>query len=516
MINIGKLTYRILFITSVAAVLNSCSDKLHKESIEQPGAIRIAACTDGTKALLNSADITTGTQIMLYDILSDDSHYHNIDGKIATYGSPVWSIQDEPLGGYSWMYNTQRFTHNFFGWLTKDKDGLMATSLFGAGRPNVSDDGAGTMTMSVPMTVMNLQTTQFDFCYSDIIARDVHSADYSIVNIPMQHLFSAFGVKIHNYTAERLTVSSIKVYNVANRKSARVVYNTNTASTSVTYTTDAVKSSWASAGTALELVKNATPLVVNPDAEIANAITTTNIPSSTQSYFLMWPQTAEDLQFNGFVPETNNLVNSSDAYLEVTYAYGSGAAVTEKVSLIPRGAEDDFCWRAGDRHMLELAFSDKTITLSVQVLDWDYYESEIDYAGEVSVNDEGRLRFRAPGVQCTVDEENKLVYFKGGNPITCDFTILAPLNGTWMVSKNGDFDAFEIDNVLTGTYGDGIENNTGNIDGNQATFTIYPKVIDPSRDYKITLSFAVRTSSGRAISAELVQPEVYTIILQAS
>ena len=71
----------------------------------------------------------------------------------------------------------------------------------------------------------------------------------------------------------------------------------------------------------------------------------------------------------------------------------------------------------------------------------------------------------------------------------------------WMISLTGDVNAFE------------VTPDNGEIDGITAHISVKPLISDPKRDYKVKLKFAVRRADGRVITADEVQPTVYTIVL---
>ncbi len=475
--------------------------------------IRISAGFGQTKSILDKADLVGSSVIQLYDYKNNDNNGLSVHiGETVSYGASPnthWALGRS----YSWFdkINDKAVArdHNFIAWLTTDKDGLTATDLFGTGGITYSDPGDNAIkTISVPETAIKLESSQFDFCYSDLLQRKKAKADYSTVGLQMRHLLTCFGIKASNYTSEAVNITSVKLYGLANIKSGSVAYDMENGTTTPTVTPAATSTSWPTTNK-LELLKNGTTITVpaensaNTPAEgvVENIITSFVESTNNPAFFLMWPQTNAELK---------------NAKIDVTYNTG-GTPNTVTIPLAPINGG----WDAGIRQELELSFTEKRMLLTITPKDWYYYQPSIDYDAEVVVNDVGMLTFDKS--TCVVDETNKCVYFKNGNPITIRFRIEAPEAGTWLISKEGDMDAFEIDNADESQFGDGEDYNYGQISASKtATVTIYPTVEDPDKDYQITLSFAVRTPNGQVISVNNKiqgsdnRANFYKIILQAS
>ena len=469
-----------------------------------------------TKTALDPEDLDyVNSQIKLYDVIKNgDSYSYLINGDIASYATPVWTYANEPTSKYQWLVDNggskTKVDHFFFGWLNQDKDNNKASDLFGSG---LTLNGSGSSySVAIPSTTMTLTSAQFDMSYIDMVQRSRDESNYSPVELTLQHYFTCFAIKAHNYTTDQITITGIKLYGIKNVNSGSIAFDTEECTSTPSYGTGS--STWATAAAGLQLVGSSN-IAISADSEVSNVITSTGkLTTATDAYYLMWPQSASDL--------------GSNAKLDITYQVNGGAAVTATVGIRPTDAT--YGWAAGTKHNVEIAFRDKAVTLTATVQPWDNIEPEINYSGTLSLKENGGLAFVGNGTTCTVDEATRTVYFKGGNPITFNFTLESPLDATWMITKVGDFDAFEIDNEtqnpLTGqpysTHGDGDDYNYGTIDGNTATVTIFPVIADPQRDFKIRLQFAVRTSSGLVYSAdELVQGSndsstYYTIVLQAS
>lgn len=516
-----KSSYVAPFLLLFAAA--SCSKK-ESEIIDQTERISICASVQTTKSLLTSTDLIGQTQIKVFDILSDGEYTKHIEGDTGSYvdADSPWRLSGEPVAGYSWRPDHKICNHNFFTWISRDKDGLTPTSIFGSDltlAPNSPDNGI--YTVNIPQTGITLGSNQFDFCYSDIATRDVATSNYSMVNLSLKHFFTSFGIKAHNYDSDPITITSIKLYGIKNRKSATITYDTTTPSSAATVAYSTPSSDWRTSGSGLELLGG--NITIDPDEEVNNIITCaaggSKSKNAEDAFYLMWPQTEAELASN-YDGEGNLIVDYSHAILGVTYSAGSGASVTRYVSLCPLGKSQG--WDAGTCHKIELSFTSKFIELSVSVLPWEFIERDVNYDKQISCNSEGELKFVGGTYYKDPDDPSNTIYFKNAaTPIRGYFSFATPVNGSWMISKNGDFDAFEIDNEEFGTFGDGVDYAYGTIDGNSvAYFTIYPKDQDPKRDYSIKLAFAVRTTSGDVYAADDViqgqdPTKYYTIVLQS-
>lgn len=516
-----KHTYLYILI-SLAAVLAVSCDKDPQQTPDSGPRITFAPGVVCTKAILDSDDVDGDTELTVYDYTDITDLY--IDADVLSFADGyTYNLAGEGEDGYSWMKEGKACDHSFFSWMTTDKFGTTASSLFGANGLSYSYTDTA---LTVPNTTMTLASTQFDFCYSSIIERKGARADYSPVAFQLHHLFTSFGFKAYNYTTDKITITTAKLYGLVNNKGAKIAYHTRQGENTVTYgTTDLTKLN------AVELIGS--PVSMNADSGVDNFITSSSFGSHTTSdkeaFFLMWPQTADELNITTTpTVDASGAVTagSGQAFIVIGYKVNDGATVTYKAiplrpeSWVDGDGKNTIGWDAGTCHQLEIGFTESQISLSVQVMPWDLYEPEIDYSGAVQIKAEGQLRFVGAGSTCTVDETNKRVYFKGGNPIKATFKIDAPLAASWMISKKGDWDSFEIDTEINGVspYGDKIDTATGTIDGDYVTFTIYPKVTDPDSDREINLSFSIRGADGNTESIDDLMGEYvsYTIVLQAS
>lgn len=325
-----------------------------------------------------------------------------------------------------------------------------------------------------------------DFAYSDIVTRDAASADYSAVDLPLHHLFAAFSLSARNYSSKPVTIESIYLHGLTDIKSATIDYSGNSAVT--TY----------AGGTALlwYLYSDLPGLTLSKAGTSgdtkANVVGT---PGDSPVYFLVWPQTKEELEFVG----TDDIFNP---YLEITYSQ-DGERITAKVG-IPHDTDDPdgWGWGPGVRHEMELSFQDKEIDLGLKAAGWDKLEPVIDYNGAVSVKEKLQL---APEFynNCILSATGDTAYFKPGIPIVLQFSIGTPENATWIVGKKLDFDSFDVYN-----YPDGARKSPdddvkaeGLVDGNSVRIAIDPPRGTLSKnEYYLRLSFTVRLNNGDTVN----------------
>lgn len=535
------MKYGNIFLVSLAVALAACDRTADLEN-NPNSPIRISVGIDGTKAVLNPADITTGTEITVYDVMpgvkTGDVMKFRIAGKTAEYGDPIWTIADEysePTHHYEWIEGSDKVDHLFYGWLTKDKNGLEITNIL-TPATNVSvSTNHDICTVTVPAKTLGL-ANYFDFCYATPVLRTAAESNYSTVNLELQHFFTCYGIKASNYTNDAITLKSVTLNGLTNQKSGSVEFNANSGvgvkPCNVTYSDPGTLGK----KSALSLV--ASNITIPASGSVNNIITNGSLfdIDATNAYFLMWPQTPADLEVTTKLDGTLSLVDgvptnySKEAFLRIIYAVGSGTDRTVYVPVRPDSWMDadhknTIGWDAGTRHQLEIVFTKQKVTLIAKALPWNPQNPDIDYSRIISVPNDGMLTL-VPNTYTTDPAHPNKIYFKNGQPIKIQFKFDQPVDATWMISKEGDFDAFEIDNATLvdgepiSNWGDKIDYNYGTIDGSTATVTIYPKLTDPDSDREISLSFTVRSSSGLVTNAdeEIQGPAAdrISIVLQAS
>ena len=448
----------------------------------------------GTRALLESDDLyTNGTQVLVYGFAGEDLAGHTEggaagttklnDGQTIRYGTDGWSFTSGEL--YQWKYNQ---THKFFCWLTNDaKSGINASTFFS---PGLSFNSSSKV-LSIPAKTLGIATTNFDFAYSDIVNRPATDADYSTVELTLNHLFSSFSLSATNYSARPVTIKGIEMHGIQDGKSATINYSGS--SVAVTYAGGNVTNPTLLSGNV-----SLTAAGTAGDAK-ANVV---GAASTTPAYFLVWPQT--DMDYDGTVdgdgrpaPATGD---ANEPYLKITYTQ-DGEDFTF-CSAIPH---DEDGWVAGVRYELELVFQDREINLGFKAAPWDKLEPVIDYNGAVSVSQKLRL---APDFvnNCTLSPNfatDQTAYFKSGTPIILEFAISTPANATWLVGKKLDWDVFDVYNYPDGarTSPDEIITAEGVVDGNLVRIAIDPPTKDLQKsEFSLELSFTVRLNNGDMIT----------------
>lgn len=456
----------------------------------------------GTKALLESADLlTTGTQVQVYGFATAPIQGHigetpgstNLNsGQTLQYGSDgKWSFVSGEK--YRWNYNQD---HKFFGWLTKDakpSTALTATGFFGSGFAFNSS----TNTLTIPTKTLGISATNFDFAYSDIVTRSAGDADYSTVELSLNHLFSSFSLSARNYSTKQVTIKSIKLHGLKDSKGATVNYSGSAAA--VSYGTGSVADPFTLYSGTLNL-----SVAGNTGDSKANVVGT---PSDSQSFFLVWPQTTTEMTYGGKTDTDGNIApaagDTNQPYLEITYNQGDGDIT--KYAAIPHDA-DTWGWGPGIRYELELSFQDKEIDLIFKAAPWDKQDPIIDYDGAVSVTQKLHLAKEFYN-NCTLSADGKTAYFKPGIPIILEFAIGTPMNATWIVGEELDWDAFDVYNYPDGarTDPDQIVTAQGLVDGNTVRIAIDPPTKNLQKnESNLELTFSVRLNNGDIVS---INPE---------
>ena len=463
-----------------------------------------------TRTLLHPSDINSpGTSLTLYGISKNASGDAEtiFDGYVAKY--PDVDTPSDPTGGngnnnarvakmVSWevwqksndptVSDTEVETplwddnldYTFYSWLREDKKN--GTSLDAFFPDNGTTKGYeydnGTKTLSIAAKQMPLDDSGFDFCYSDVVTRIAGGADFSPVNLKMNHLFASFSLTACNYTSGKIDITGVTLYGLKNKNSATIKFDEEDG-TQVT-----LGSSECTLGASGKSLNSSTVTLFSGDIKpvIEDA-------SGNPAYILMWPQSAADL--------TANLIASpkTGPYLKVEYEQNG----TSKTAYLEIPGDDDGCWPAGMCQDMELSFAEKSLTLTVTPMNWWQLEPDYDYCGAVSVAPEGGIKFDASSRHILESTSNSVYFKEAGHPIIITFKITAPINASWLIEKQGDFDAFEIDNISdsgTGVVGDGVDTQEGVIDGNLIRVAIYPKVANPQKDFAVKLSFAVRLNNG--------------------
>lgn len=468
-------------------VLGSCNS----DGLDVNRDIRMSANfpsdSDRTKALLESPDIrTSGTIVKVFgytDGTATDLPGHNPEsgeagstnlsaGLSLYYNGSSWVYYN--AGGtaatgeaYQWISGK---THRFFGWLDKDaKSDLTASGFFG------TDYGytPGTGVLDIPAKAMGISTTNMDFAYSDVVVRSSTGGDFSNVVLPLRHLFASFSLGARNYTSSPITINSVTLKGIYDQRGASVTFGES--ASSVSYGDG-------SPMTDQTLVSSSSPVSLSKAESSGDSkVNIVGGASDTPKYFLVWPQEESTVE---------------DAVLVVNYTIGSGEP--QNITLhLPYDSEfsdpSRNGWGAGVRRMMELSFHDKQVSIGVYAANWDEKEPVVDYNGSVSVSQPLRIADGYEG-NCIAGTNPGEYYFTTTRlPIILEFKFDQPENSTWLVSKNGDFDAFTVVNFDGEGPAEGIIDPASGL----SKIVIYPPTGELSkREYRLSLSFAIRKNNG--------------------
>ena len=468
-------------ILTASAVIMAAVSCVKESSTEQPKDIIVQATAPQTKAMFTPTTFTTeGNRLRIYDFNPSGKYFDDVIGPEIqgnNYGyTNVWPFEKAP---HSWTADE----HKFFGWLENDANfdgGMTPKSFFGEGF-NFDED---TKILTIPAKSMGVNTTQFDFLYSNIETRDmVNAADYSAVKLSFSHLFTAVSFGAENSTTSAIQIKEFRIEKILNKRSATINYSGG--EPVITYI-DGTSDQY--------LTRSSGEFPLASEAHINDVFNN----SENQSFLLLWPLDASHLYSDATAKEENGVVNYPEEWKMYIKYITDGEEYTKRMNF-PNAA-----WEAGKRYHYDILFADKAVELTVHVKDWDYEHQDVDYTdASVGVESTGVLKWDSAASE--INETNKTVSIVNAQPAKGSFTIKAPVGGTWMISLTGDVNAFE------------VTPDNGEIDGNTVHISVKPLISDPKRDYKVKLKFAVRRADGRVITAEDIQgkngQDAYTIIL---
>lgn len=320
----------------------------------------------GTKALVTSDDfLADGNQIKVYDIFKGQTSTAEYFNTILTYDDSRWSTGQD----FKW---TRTGTHNFFGWFLKDASGNNTdfASLFGS-------ESYSNYTLTLPAIEMTASTPQFDFLYSDIlvIKRGISNSEAGAIKLPMKHLFTAFSLGVKNNSEiQTITIKKVEVRNLANKKSATLSFNITGENTTTTpnFTT------YSDGHTTTPDFSYTGQFTVGPGASLINILSS---DSSNELCYLMWPQTADEL-------------DDAEVYIE----YERNGNAQEPASFkIPQNT-----WEAGKINHIDATFYTEPIQLYMSdilvnegqykmTFSWDAVKNASGYSIRVINNNNGSV-----------------------------------------------------------------------------------------------------------------------------
>jgi len=424
-----------------------------------------------TKGLLGKNDLlTNGTKVHVVDVLTGFDGSVNgsawtsgdkyIDDEVVYSGSTIWNFASGTL--YPW---TVSGVHTFYGWLTYDAKaesgaGLAATSLFGN---NLTFSNGQ---LSVPDTELNTNSPQYDMLYSATVTRDMSESPRPTSTVPIQlsHLFSAISLSINNASVDSVRVVSVSTSGLKNRKSAVVDFDSTPEYTALNESASFVQTAfsgtetWFATGDKYDLLTD----TANPSA---------------LSHFLIWPQTAEEM---------------AAARINISYQIMGDYeddGVTYKTHVVSLKFPDSAVMKAGYKYNYILTFSNKRVTLLMDVLPWDYNEYTWNYE-DSTISECTQLTFvGTSGVDFTLSGKN--ISFLNGQPITAYFGIKTPVGGQWSLELKGDTS----DNQITVSPNSGTVN--ADVDDGRVYITFTPDLsIERTQDITVSLQFWVTFLNG--------------------
>ena len=452
---------------------------------DEPILIQAAGSDVQTRGLLNKADLPkVDSKVKVYDYLTGFSGV--IDRQKYTNGNVMY-IDDEvkcvtpgsetnPEGdwnfasGHNWRW-TRTGTHNFFGWLKEDKDGLTPASLLSNWNPEIDANNK----LTIPSIALKSSSAQFDFSYSDKVSVASKDVDKNTtVTIPLNHLFSALALTIQNIGEDKVTIKSLTLEGIKNTKNAEVDYAGS--APVVRYNTESVTTQLLADMAGKELAQN-----TKLDLYTGNAV------SSTSNYILMWPQTANELKDAKFIFEyTMDGVYSTEPDHE-----GELQVIKREISFNETGRFTDSAGHelgldAGKKYGINILFKGKTIELELVVMPWDYQTFDLDYsnnsiAAKTNAANEGVMwlsyKTSSTGQYVPGDRDTRTVVMASGTDVRGVFYIESPHSGRWQLTMY----PAEAAQYFT------IEPSSGEItdqlisSGGQVSFTVYPKGPVPSQ-----------------------------------
>ena len=372
--------------------------------------------TPATKAMLDEDTFAAaGNQIQIYDIYTQaGSNTPDENPYIAD------QIKSPGPGSYTWPFVEKRYnwttdgTHKFFGWLAKDVNmgNMTPEDFFG------NDFAFSNQVLTTGTKTINA-STEFDFMYSNVHVRDLNTnPDFaSAVPLEFAHLFTAFSVAAQNISDKvKITIVSLEIEGLMNKRGAKLNY-TNTADTkypTITYTSLSNDDS------------EVADYKYEPNYQLNKSLIDMDTKSTDRSYFMSWPMSTEE---------------AANVTLTIKYRVNDGTEVLSKD--IPLTGKE---WAAGKKNNVNLTFTDKTITLDCQVVDWTWEQQEIDFTDVISVSQTMQNKWEnVSSVNYTTGEV--ILKQSTSQEASVKFQIDSPRGATWTASLimiEGATDAIQI------------------------------------------------------------------------
>ena len=502
----------------VAALAVSCEKIREGESAYAPEEIVLDASPDATKGFLSSDGLkVNGTQFQMYDYLSGYSGTivdgsgtsHTGGAEYQYFGNTLTFKQD--AANWQWLFGdvdaptsyrwTRSGVHHFYGWLLEDKTStdpdagnLKSSTFFSTYTP-----GEKTLTVA---KIFTSGGPQYDFLYSDVVAKNVADGIPTSVAVPMNHLFGALGIMVQNTSKTNVRVYSVRLLNFPNSHGETLSWDMSGGVSLVGGNpTAASPEFWPNKFPEAEgiLLMN----IEDPNGKkIYDAYTGAEM-GETLSYRMCWPMTRAALEptVTGTGPDGNPTYHVDSPLVEVIAQVGSTSPKTTYTLRFPNANGDTPAITAGKKTQLNISFADKQVQLSFKTLPWDYEEYPMAFENDaVSAT---QLKFiegtYTPNIPKLIDANGKhdvIQLTPSSTPAWVargQFSVYTPVNGRLSVGLSGDIDSFivtlESGNTYTGTGNDYILIDP-NRDGGLITLGVRPRGV-PASGKKLFLHFAV-------------------------
>ena len=442
-----------IYIAIAAAVLTSCRREEAGRSEELCPGINISGSIASTKALLNSGDLDANNNyVKVYDYITGFNG--EIDGTTYTDGTVkyiddtiVYSVSEDEwpyLSGDSYRW-TRTGIHNFFGWFIWDNPANLSYTAVLTNNISFNDN---TRVLTIPETTVTSDINrQFDFSYSQIVSRDAETKDYSKVQLPLSHLFSALALTVENKSTEPVTINSITIPGLPTRRGATLDYS-GTAEQICTYGNLSVDTPFFTnqfgAGITLGAKDSGTPNKYN--------VFTGAQAGASPDYRLIWPVSSDILSPttpNPYAGDPSSIYkessnNPADSLIRISYEFLStigGTPTTIVRDNIGVKFSSSTQFEPGKKYDLNITVNDKVIALDFDVQEWDFNEYSLEFTNDAATVPEP-LKF----TDGTYDHVSGDTYYTSGTrPISGKFRITNPIGAQIIVNPIGDTAYFDVE-----------------------------------------------------------------------
>ena len=431
-----KRAYTYLAIALLAVIGAACTKSPAIEDASE--GYKIVFGTPGVKSEGLTPDTANPLQMQVFD-------YFTAEGETEVlYINDI--IQKSVEGPWSFVaagqpndYYWKAGTHQFFGWVIKDEGG--------ANLPNLSSSGK----------VLTLAETEFDgsvsydYRYSEITTVPwTKSVGGAPVELAVKHLASGLTYTVTNESDDpSYAVTGVTVENVATKGTATVAYT----------------------GAA------AVP-VISLNTEKGNiALPAPGVQVNA------WPQAL------------------AGAKLTVKYSYEvttvdevSGESTTTTVETTESIDLPAITWEPGKCYNYDIQVIDKSIKLTLKVIDWGDKSGTIAY-GSGSIITAMALEYSSGAAVTSGSGRRQNNYFANAtDPIKAYFSVYAPVGKTWKIKISGDTGLFTVtsEQATTSSSATELSGPIGGADGNtgRVEFTI-AKGASATASNSIKLDFVV-------------------------